>query len=152
MFNLATTLAPICTTTPSTSFEASLVMPPQCSKYTLDTDGTRSLNYREVLGINRCDSIWPSDNQTVWFRFQSPAGTMIVNYTVPSNRCGTICGGWYAGQYPSTGYTIATSIACFVGGAGPCHWCNLVSITNCDGFFVFALTKPPECPLRYCTM
>jgi hypothetical protein len=89
----------------------------------------------------------------VWIRFQGQAGSIITSAAVSTLRCGTTYTGWYAGQYPATIYTTATSNACFYSSAAtPCTPCNLMSITNCGSFFVFGLVAPPICNARYCTI
>lgn len=147
---LATTTAPVCTASPNTWFETSATMPVQCSNYTINTDITRDIAYNNIS--NLCDNMVPFGVAPVWFRFQTPGGIMIANHSVANGYCGTSAPGWYAGQYPSTSYTTATSIACYRNGGNLCFYCNLMSVTNCNTFFVFALPKPPSCNLRYCTM
>lgn len=150
LFHLATTTAPVCTTSPNTWFETSATMPLQCSNYTIDTDITRDVAYTNVS--NLCDNTAPFGVKPIWFRFEVPGGTMIANYSIPNGRCGTSAPGWYAGQYPSSTYTTATSIACYMAAGNLCYYCNLMSVTNCNTFFVFALPKSPTCSLRHCTM
>lgn len=125
-------------------------MPVQRSNYTINTDITRDVAYNNIS--NLCDNIAPFGIVPVWFRFQTPGGAMIANYSVANGYCSTSAPGWYAGQYPSTSYTTATSIACYRNGGHLCYYCNLMSVTNCNTFFVFALSKPPTCNRRYCTV
>ena len=152
LLDIATTTAAICTASPNTWFETSASMPPQCSNYTIDTDPTRNAVFYNSNITGLCDDTSPFSNKPVWFRFLPPAGTAIINYTVPNGYCGTSAPGWYAGQYPSTIYTTATSIACYVIGSNLCWQCNQMSVTNCNTFFVFGLPRSATCNCRYCTM
>jgi hypothetical protein len=140
-----------CTSTPTTSFQYSTITPPQCLNYTLDIDQTRNTDYTASIGF--CDNISPFNNATpIWFRFQSPAGIVVANAPVPPYHCGAVATGWYAGQYPISDFTTATSIVCYYYSTKTCTACNLISVTNCQTFYVFLLPEPPSCNYRYCTL
>lgn len=119
--------------------------------YTTNADSTRNIGY--TSSINYCDNIAPFSNATsVWIRFREPAGTLVANSPVPPNSCGTVVTGWYAGQYPSTVFTTATSVVCFYYSTDTCSSCAAISITNCLNFYVFLLPQANTCNYRYCTL
>jgi hypothetical protein len=140
-----------CTSAPSTSYQLSTATPPQCLNYTLDADGTRNIAY--TASINLCDNVLPFNNVTpIWFRFQVAAGSVVANAPVTPNRCGAVVTGWYAGQYPVAFFSTATSLACFYQSSNTCASCSVMSVTNCQTFYVFSLPQPPSCNYRYCTL
>ncbi len=141
----------VCTTTPATTYNYSTVSPSQCSNYIENADGTRNIGYTAT--INSCDNVASfSSAAPVWFRFEDPAGKVIANSPVPPNSCGTVATGWYAGQYPTPNFSTATSIVCYYISTNTCAACNLISVTNCQTFYVFLLPQPPSCNYRYCTL
>jgi len=147
----ATSTSLICSSSPTTSYQYSTAAPSQCLNYTNNTDPTRSVAY--TASINYCDDVAPFSNTTsIWIRFLDPAGTIIPNAPVSPNSCGTVATGWYAGQYPSALYTTATSIVCFYYTTNTCADCSLISVTNCDNFYVYLLPEPDNCDYRYCVL
>ncbi|CAF1553941.1 unnamed protein product [Adineta ricciae] len=140
----------VCSTMPNTWYTTSATIPGQCINYTVDTDATRRYSY--TASTSYCDNSWPFSNRIVWMRFQGAAGSMVVKIPISNNFCGTFYTGWYAGNYPLTVYTTATSIACFYfSSVNQCGTCRLMSVTNCGSFYVFGLVAPPFCNCRYCT-
>ena len=110
-------------------------------------DGTRNI---------ASNSASVSDNDTfsstyTWVRFSGAARTQLVISTVSTYLCGTHATGYYTGSIPLLiGNTIVGS-ACYNWTLSVCYWNNLVPVTNCSGFYVYALIAPPICLLRYCT-
>ena len=148
---IAMTAGLICSSSPTTSYVYSTAVPSQCFNYTNNTDPTRNLAYTQ--SINYCDNVSPFNRTTpIWIRFLDPAGIIIPSAPASPNLCGSVATGWYAGQYPSAFFTTATSIVCFFISTNTCGDCSLVSITNCDNFYVFLLPKPNSCNYRYCTL
>jgi hypothetical protein len=122
---------------PTTWFESSNTIPPQCLIYLTNTDGTRQISY--TTAFPTCDNTWPFSSIFFWVRFQGSAGSVIIDSPMPPNYCGTVYTGWYAGLYPSTFYSTASSIACFNNGVNTCAACTPMKVTNCGTFYVFAL-------------
>ena len=148
---LVTPFAGACTSAPSTIYKLSTATPPECLNYTLDADGTRNIRY--TASINFCDNVLPFNNATpIWFRFQDAAGIVVANAPIPPNRCGAVATGWYAGQYPAAVFSTATSLACFYQTSNTCSSCTVMSVTNCQTYYVFSLLQPPSCNYRYCTV
>ena len=71
--------------------------------------------------------------------------------TAPSiYRCSTHATGYYTETYPAVGSTVNGTV-CYHWSSNMCNWSNLISVTNCNGYYVYLLTAPPVCQLRYCT-
>jgi hypothetical protein len=76
---------------------------------------------------------------------------MIVTYTPAMNLCNTQAPGWHSGAvFPAVGGT-ASGTVCYNWSGYSCLWSNSISITNCNGYYVYYLIAPPVCNLRYCT-
>ncbi|CAF2075317.1 unnamed protein product [Rotaria magnacalcarata] len=113
---------------------------------TVCVNNTRYITYKSTIG---CDST-VFGTVGAWIRFLSPAGTIIPTFAPNSWSCRTPAPGWYNGFYPlSTGSTIKGTV-CYNWSGDACIWSNSIGITNCNTFYVFRLTDPPYCSLRYC--
>ena len=111
-------------------------------------DETRRAYYE--FGGTSCDDIlFPTPT---WVRFTSNSGQMLANCPIDFNRCGATTPGWYSGLYPSDVGSSTTGLVCFNWGTNTCMWNVPISITNCNGFFVFQLMAPPICDARFCTI
>jgi len=85
-----------------------------------------------------------------WYRIQGAAGTMLADSVVPIYQCSTHATGYYTGTYPAIGSTVSGTV-CYYWSSNTCNWSNSISVTNCNGYFVYYLIAPPVCNLRYCT-
>jgi hypothetical protein len=144
----ATSAATICSTTAITRAVTSNSLPPQCSNYTLNTDGTRNAAYTTLGGV--CDNTFGVT--PMWVRFSGAPGTMLANCAVVYTNCDTNSAGWYSGVYTSTAGDTTNGTVCYAWLADPCLYSSSISVTNCNGYYVFALTNVPRCSLRYCTI
>lgn len=133
-------------TAATTSMLTQTVLPPvgglptQCSKYMLITDKTRHSSHPSYIG---CDNAIFKKELT-WVRFSGGAGTRLVTGPAEPFRCNTQGAGWYSGSYPSAaGVTILGAKVCYSWPGNSCQWSNTISITNCNGYYVFALCAPP---------
>lgn len=124
-------------------------VPSQCFNYFSNTDQTRSVSYGSSSAV--CDNAASFGSSPAWVRFTGAAGTVLANYAPSINNCNTHAPGWYNGSYPSSGGTTLGTV-CYNWGENMCYWLNAISVTNCNGFYVYELTTPPVCNLRYCTM
>jgi hypothetical protein len=97
-----------------------------------------------------CDNIYFNSTVT-WVRFSGAAGTQISTSVVAKSHCSTHATGYYTGVMPSVGVTI-TGTVCYNWEENICNWNNSISVTNCNGYYVYALIAPPTCHLRYCTV
>jgi hypothetical protein len=142
-------IAPVTTTTMMSNLSISKGnLPAECSTYTLISDNTRHSNYPANIG---CDTAI-FKNLPTWVRFSGGAGSRLVNKAAEPFRCGTQGAGWYRGTYPSLAGTTIKGTVCFSWPGNTCQWSNSISITNCNDYYVFALSAPPACRLRYCTI
>lgn len=144
----ATSGSTVCSTTAITTTITTSPLPPQCFNYTLNTDATRNV---AEPGNDTCDfttfSVTP-----MWVRFSGAAGTLIPSCPIPAHRCATRATGWYSGIYPSTAGDTTSGTVCYSWPGVPCIYNNSLSVTNCNGYYVYALTNVPRCDLRYCTI
>jgi hypothetical protein len=122
-------------------------LPSQCFTYMLITDKTRHSSHPGYIG---CDNAI-FKKLPIWVRFSGGAGTRLVRGPAEPFRCGTQGAGWYSGSYPSTAGANISGTVCYSWPGNSCQWSNVISITNCNSYFVFALRAPPACFLRYCT-
>ncbi len=136
-------------TSTTTACTAASGLPSQCSCYTLITDGTRNANY--TGGNNGCDQTG-SFASAAWYGFSGAAGTMLASSVVPSYQCGTQATGWYSGVYPSAAGNTITGTVCYNWLGNSCDSSNSISVTNCNGYYVFYLPPTPNCNYRYCTV
>ncbi len=124
------------------------VLPVQCTSATIIADATRNVGYGSGSGCDQSGAL----ASTGWYRFSGASGTMLVSYAVAINLCDTSATGWYTGAYPSTPGTTTTGTVCYNWNGNTCNWSNSVSVTNCNGYYVFYLSPSPACNLRYCTV
>ena len=68
----------------------------------------------------------------------------------PIKSCGTLAPGWLKGKHPSEDDGRVTRKVCYNWKNKICRWNNNIRVTNCGDYFVYELTKPPTCRLRYC--
>lgn len=120
----------------------------QCSTYMTITDKTRHSSQPDYIG---CDNAVFKSGPT-WVRFSGDAGTRLAPGPMQSFRCGTQGAGWYKGAYPTAPGLTTTGTVCYSWPNNNCQWSNEVSVTDCNGFYVFLLRSPPACYLRYCTV
>ncbi|CAF3905987.1 unnamed protein product [Adineta steineri] len=149
-----TTTTTSTTTTKATATTATttttITLPSQCSNYTVITNSSRNAAYSG--GASACDQNGPMTSIGSWYRFSGAAGTILANFIVATYHCGTDATGSYTGVYPSTPGVSINGTVCYNWNSSSCNWSNSVLITNCNGFYVYFLTTPPVCNLRYCTM
>lgn len=86
----------------------------------------------------------------IWVRFGGSA-TQMASSAPPIYRCATSATGWYTGTLPSSVGSIVTGVVCFSWTSSIYDWHSIVSVTNCNGFYIYLLVSPPQCALRYCT-
>lgn len=123
-------------------------LPNECTNYLNISDSTRRA-YNENVGSS-CDvSLFPN---TTWVRFIANSGSILVNCPIPIRHCGTTTPGWYSGIYPSSAGVTTSGNVCFNWNTNTCMWTIPISVTNCNGFFVFLLSSPPICDARFCTI
>jgi hypothetical protein len=123
-------------------------LPIQCASYTVNNDPTRNI---AASNGTICDQTIFSNLNSTWVRFESPAGTIIPTSAPAENHCHTQATGWMSTRYPPViGLTLHATV-CYNSVSNNCAYSNSILVTKCNGFYVFALTAPPKCNLRYCT-
>ena len=45
---------------------------------------------------------------------------------------------------------IVSRRVCFHWSSDCCHWYRYIRVRNCGAFYVYELSRPPTCNLRYC--
>ncbi|CAM2713347.1 unnamed protein product [Rotaria socialis] len=143
-----TSISTICPTTAITTTVTSSSLPDQCSNYITITDSTRSPDYS---ASSSCDNATFSTS-SAWFRFTGSGGTLLASCPIEEYRCGTDFPGWYSGIYPSLAGAVTSGFVCYNAYGNLCYFTNWILITNCNGFYIYYLTQPLECNLRYCTI
>jgi hypothetical protein len=138
----------MCSTTTMTTVVTVTPLPSSCSTYSNINDGTRLSSYSG--GPSSCDKTLFST--TPWVRFTGSSGISLANCPVATQHCGTNVTGWYSGLYPAIAGGTTQGTVCFNWLKDTCYWQNNIQITNCNGFYIYALPSPPICDARYCTI
>jgi hypothetical protein len=129
------------------SLSASLLIsnlqpPAQCLSYTSITGSDRHIG----LGSgSNCDT-----TAGAWVRFDGNY-TMIPSTVVTPNSCSTSATGYLTSDHPVNLFQQLSGTVCYNWSDNKCSWTNQISITKCDGYYVYQLPTPPTCTLRYCT-
>ena len=85
-----------------------------------------------------------------YYRFVEPAGTMMPESSPGERHCGTGRSGWLNGQHPTElGQEKALEV-CFDFVNNICDQRRNITVTKCDGFYVYYLVDVPSCNNRYC--
>lgn len=87
----------------------------------------------------------------MWVRFEGDGGTQIPTSGLQSHKCSTHAPGWYSGSMPTSLYETTSGNVCFSFNSDNCAWSQNISVTNCGSFYIYRLSSPPACSLRYCT-
>ncbi|CAF1329715.1 unnamed protein product [Rotaria sordida] len=127
-------------------------LPSQCYSYLSINDSTRSIS--NLVNGTACDqSLFTSSNISAptFVRFISSNGKILSSVPGGSNKCGTSLPGWTSATFPTNPGDTVDATVCYQYLTRSCYVSNPITITNCDTFYVFGLTKPPRCPARYCT-
>lgn len=148
---IGTTATAICPGADGGSFTTITIppsaLPVQCDNYLNISDRTR-LAYNENGGTSCDDVLFPTPT---WIRFIGGSGRLLANCPVPVRRCGATTPGWYSGVYPSSVGATTSGNVCYNWDTNTCKWSTPISVTNCNGFYIFYLSAPPICDARFCT-
>ncbi|EDO28690.1 predicted protein, partial [Nematostella vectensis] len=69
---------------------------------------------------------------------------------VAKHYCTAHAPGWMTSPHPSVADGVVTRTVCYNWDNGCCHWSNNIRVRNCGEFYVYELSAPPNCYLRYC--
>ena len=118
-----------------------------CYHYENLSDANRKKSFEIPYGAELCDSQLLEG----WYRFVGAAGTKMPTTHVPAFRCGTVFSGWLKTAHPlvEDGETFKT--VCFSSKINHlCEDTKTISVKNCGRYFIYKLSKPPKCEMRYC--
>ena len=115
----------------------------ECLHYKNLTKFDRAKGYK---GVAKCDRSLSRG----WYRFQGLAGKQMPDACVPKQRCGTHAPGWLRGGHPTVTEGAVKRKVCFHWSSGCCQLSTNIRVRNCGAFFVYKLSPPPACSLRYC--
>lgn len=117
-----------------------------CKNYNTLKDASRKYNYVTVK-----PSEWKCDNWVNgWYRFGGAAGTKMRTKCPPRNRCGANHPAWLKGGHPTVAEGIATRKVCIHVSGGCCDRSLNIKVKNCGSYYIYKLTAPPLCDVRYC--
>lgn len=119
----------------------------QCYNY--ETIDDESRNIFKPIGMGCDQSVFNSTSR--WVRFVGAGGTQIPTARIGPSQCGTQATGWYSGEMPTITDSTTSGDVCFEWQSNICRWRSNISVTNCGSYYVYQLSSPPECSLRYCT-
>ena len=115
----------------------------ECKNYKTLNDKERARSYQ---GVYKCDSSLVKD----WYKFTGSAGNQMADSPVPMKHCGTHAPGYLSGGHPTVAEGAVSRKVCFHWTRGNCQWSTNIRVRNCGAFYVYELSKPPTCHLRYC--
>ena len=75
---------------------------------------------------------------------------MMASYCIPKSSCSTHRSSWVNGDHPTSLYATVTTTVCMHWSSTCCERSYPVSITRCDGYYVYKLQRPTSCYERYC--
>ena len=135
--------------------------PDQCVNYMVLDKADRSVN-NEGCGHNAtdeyecyCDYIGGVVTSPDWkgpgqYRIISSAGSRLPESSPGYYHCGTNGSGWLRGEHPQDIYAEKKLTVCFHYDSNDCFDEADITVTNCDGYFVYLLPDTPYCYFRYC--
>ena len=120
-----------------------LPIPEECRTYKLLNESNRNRDYA-IYEVN-CDN-----SLSGWYRFGGGAGIKMPTTCVPQKRCGTKATGWISGTHPEVADGKVSRTVCFHWWGKCCTWSKTIEVVNCGQYYVYKLSAPPKCTLRYC--
>ena len=116
----------------------------ECSNYRFLNESSRAKTYNKPNNYI-CDS-----GLSGWYRFGGEAGNQMPESCVKERHCGTHAPGWLNGSHPTMADGAVKRKVCFHWSNNCCRWSTIIDVRNCGGFYVYKLSRPPACTLRYC--
>ena len=141
--------------------------PNQCEEYMLLDDPDRgvnnedcdfkslwNINYFDYCYVDRIDSHRSSSYPGFtgpsadwqgpgYYRIMSSAGSRLPESRPKKYQCGTVYRGWLSGEHPQDIYAEKEMSVCFGNCDDDVEHVN-ITVTNCDGFFVYLLPEYPD--------
>ena len=119
----------------------------ECLEYSYLDSADRSMNFKTAGKSADCDE----SLQLGWYRFRGDAGKQMPTSCVDVLHCDAHAPGWLnSTSHPTVAQGAVRAKVCFHWGHNCCRWSTYIKVRNCSGFYVYELSKPPECRLRYC--
>lgn len=128
----------------ASQFVSIIQAPAQCLSYTSKSGSDRH------IGLMGTGSSCDNTTNGSWVRFDS-IYSIIPNAIVASSSCGTDATGYLTTDHPITLFQQVSGTVCYNWSGNSCNWANQISITKCNGYYVYQLPNTPACSLRYCT-
>jgi hypothetical protein len=140
-------------------------LPAQCSDYMILDEADRSVTNnnggcRDDDGNDLCyadeedrtytSAQWKGEG---YYRFQSPAGTQLPEYSPGPLHCGTSDTVWLSGTHPDQVGVELQRTVCIAdrGNKHDCFRKKHISVTNCKGYYVYYFQDIfQDIPARYC--
>ena len=130
--------------------------PNQCVEYMVLDDAKRSVNY--IDEDDYCDDMNTSSTSYDWhgpgyYRIMSTAGTRLPESSLGRLHCGTLQSGWLWGKHHQAINAEKKMTVCFhsfYDDYDDCYRSDDITVTFCDGFYVYMLPNVPVCDSRYC--
>jgi len=137
-----------------------IITPPdQCVNYMVLDDATRSVNHGGC-GENGGDECYCDHRRYTFispdwqgpgnYRIMSSAGSRLPESSPGYYHCGTHRSGWLRGEHPQDIYAEKNMTVCFDYGSNDCGREADITVTNCNGYYVYLLPDTPGCSARYC--
>ena len=120
----------------------------ECSNYNVLSEADRGQGSTGVVKCDKDDDVLTDDPS--WYRFQGEAGTQMPDQCVEERHCGTDAAGWLDGGHPTVDQGIVSRRVCFHWSSNCCSWSQNIRVRNCGDFYVYELSKPSHCSLRFC--
>ena len=115
-----------------------------CKNYKTLTDAER--RYDHVTVNFKCDRTLNG-----WYRFQGAACTKMLNTCPQLRRCGAEFPAWLLEDHPTVAEGSVIRIVCIHRFKGCCDKSVLIQVKNCGSYYIYKLTPPVKCNIRYCS-
>lgn len=108
----------------------------------------RSFNHHLSVGSGApiCDRLLPEG----WYRFSSPAGSLLPTECPGGNYCGTQIPVWMKGSIPTVRQGVVATTACINQDRECCVGELDIAVRNCSDFVTYRLVPTPACNMGYC--
>ena len=133
----------------------SCIPSPQCYEHYLLSENSRRSDFSNPDGFGPFSDCDCSNKSPMWrgngfYRFVEPAGTQMSEVSPGKYNCGTKAAGWLNGKHPTELGLEVQMEACFDWDSDVCNWKENITVTHCNGFYVYFLKEVIGSYLRYC--
>ena len=129
-------------------------LPQQCFEHFILSEDSRRNTFSNSDDLEICDRESARNPSPMWkgnayYRFEEPAGKRMPEVSPGENHCGTDSPGWLNGKHPTELGLEVEMEACFDDNSDACNLRSKITVTQCNGFYVYFLVER-GCYLRYC--